>query len=222
MAILLNDGTEWPVNTAYNGDCLDFMRRLPDKCIDLVLTDPPYGIMKKGKNLIENKSDTKDFNVKWDDEIPEKNVFDEIFRISKHQIIWGCQYFTGHLPHFKGPIVWDKKNGASMYADGEMAFSSCSNSLRIIPHQWCGAFKDSERGETPIHPTQKPLYVFKWCLEKYAPENALVFDPFLGSFTTAVACHHYGLNWIGCEKDPDYFRDGSERYKREAEQGFLF
>ena len=223
--IELKNGNKWPLNTAYNGDCLDFMRLLPDKCIDLVLTDPPYGIGESGKKRENNKSDKwnaptkKEHNLKdWDNKV---NLvwFDEIFRISKHQIIWGGNYFVEKLPASMGWIFWDKKNGNSDFSDGELAFTSFDCGLRKFEYLWNGFQK--ERPEDRFHPTQKPLKLFKWCLEKYAPENAVVFDPFLGSFTTAVACHSHGLSWTGCEQDEDYFKAGMDRYETECLQGLL-
>lgn len=213
-SIKLLDGTEWPLNTAYLGDCLSFMGNLPDKCIDLVLTDPPYGIKRFKKGSLRFASDVKHKDgLKWDKK-PDQIIFDEIFRISKYQIIWGSNNFT--LPQSEYFIVWDKQQTVENFASAELAYTNIKKPAQIFHH---GIHK--EMSKEKIHPTMKPLKLIKWCLEKYAPENALVFDPFLGSFTTAVACHHYGLNWIGCEKDADYFKAGAERYKKESEQTFL-
>ncbi len=212
--IELKNGNWWNLNEAYQGDCLDFMRELPDKCIDLVLTDPPYGI---GAGKEKEHNGWKDYGQKkWDAEIPQKKVFDEIFRISKNQIIWGGNYFTDYLSGSQGWIVWNKGQRNFSLADGELAYTSFDKALRIFDYARASALKDGK-----IHPTQKPLKLFKWCLEKYAPEDAIVFDPFLGSFTTAVACHSHGLNWIGCEKDEDYFNAGMERYETECLQELL-
>lgn len=219
-SIKLKDGTDWELNTAFHGDCLDFMKNLPNKCIDLVLTDPPYGIGISGQteNKKGKKSDRKGFEHKgWDSEIPKKEIFEEIFRVSKNQIIWGGNYFVEHLSKgHKGWIYWSKGQDGLTMSDGELAYTSFDLPLRCYTLNRVQLLKDGT-----IHPTQKPVRLFKWCLEKYAPENALIFDPFLGSFTTAVACHHYGLNWLGCEKDNDYFKTGMELYKRESEQAFL-
>ncbi len=210
--IELKNGKKWNLNEAYNGDCLEFMSELPDKCIDLVLTDPPYGIgvnMNAGKRKNEVKK-YKDKN--WDSKIPDRIIFDEIFRISKHQIIWGGDYFNLDMKY----IIWNKMiSGDVGFSKYEYASNSFDSEYEIkIRAQNTEPF-------TRIHPTQKPLKLFKWCLEKYAPENAIVFDPFLGSFTTAVACHSHGLNWIGCEKDEDYFKSGMDRYETECLQGLL-
>lgn len=214
--IKLLDGTEWKLNTAYNGDCLDFMRLLPDKCIDLVLTDPPYGINVDhniGRRKCNKASEYK--KVEWDSEIPHEDIFKEIIRISKNQIIWGGNYFTKYLETKKCWLFWDKmfSNDVSFSA-GELAWTSFDSPVKKF------IFNPPPKSDG-IHATQKPLKLFKWCLEKYAPENSIIFDPFLGSFTTAVACHHYGLKWLGCEKDEDYFKAGTKRYERETLQNFM-
>ena len=216
--MILKDGTEWPLNTAYNGDCLSFMKNLPDKCIDLVLTDPPYGIgadteQGLGDKRTGNRKKSKWVGGVWDNEIPNDKYFKEIFRVSKHQIIWGGNYFN--LQPNRCFLIWDKVQRIDQ-ADCELAWTSFNTSARIFTYARGNmqGFRNPDR----FHPTEKPLHLFKWCLEKYAPENAIVFDPFLGSFTTAVACHNYGLNWIGCEKDEDYFKAGLNRYNMEKEQ----
>jgi len=223
--IELKNGSRWPLNSAYNGDCLDFMRELPDKCIDLVLTDPNYGIGEDGKKnhsrsrlAKATRYDDKD----WDKKPVSKDILDEIFRISKHQIIFGANHFISKMPYDSSSwIVWDKDNSGD-FADCELAWTSHKRAVRKFKHRWNGMLQENMKNkEQRIHPTQKPLKLFKWCLEKYAPENAIVFDPFLGSFTTAVACHHHGLNWIGCEKDPDYFKAGMNRYENETKQQFF-
>lgn len=215
--ITLKSGKEIELNQAFNMDCFEFMKELPDKCIDLVLTDPPYGIGISGQkeNKRGKKSDRKFHEEKeWDNTIPSKEIFEQIFRISKNQIIWGGNYFVKHLSEgHKGWIYWNKGQDGLTMSDGELAYSSFDYPLRSYVLNRVHLMKDGT-----IHPTQKPLKLFKWCLEKYAPENAIVFDPFLGSFTTAVACHHYKLNWLGCEKDPDYFKSGYARYEQETKQ----
>ena len=214
--IELKNGKKWNLNEAYNGDCLDFMRLLPDKCIDLVLTDPPYGINMDGGNV--GYKGFNDFEKKdWDKSAPEQDIFDEMFRVSKHQIIFGGNYFN--LPPSRCWLIWDKGAGFKnrTFAEAELAWTSMDENVRIFKHDPLA--RGDYRGKQ--HPTQKPLKLFKWCLEKHAPKNAIVFDPFLGSFTTAVACHSHGLNWIGAEKDPDYFKAGMERYETECLQNLM-
>ena len=217
-SITLKDGTEWPLNTAYNGDCLGFMQNLPDKCIDLVLTDPPYGIGANKMTLGNGKEKVFRGSDDWDANIPDRNVFEEIFRISKNQIIWGGNYFVEYLKPSMGWIFWDKGTGGNDFSDGELAYTSFDQALKKYFVSWVGQNAKEKNQERRIHPTQKSLKLFKWCLEKYAPDNAIIFDPFLGSFTTALACHNYGLNWLGCEKDEDYFKAGLNRYNLAKQQ----
>ena len=221
----LKNGTNWPLNTAYNGDCLEFMQNLPDKCIDLCLTDPPYGIGEDGeKNHSRSKiAKSKEYESKsWDSDIPHEDIFKEIFRISKHQIIWGGNYFIDYLSNTSSMIVWDKDNGENDFADCELAWTSHRKAVRKIKHAWHGMIQENMKNkEVRIHPTQKPLKLFKWCLEKYSKPGDIIFDPFLGSFTTAVACNSHGLNWLGCEKDEDYFKAGQERYETECLQNLM-
>ena len=137
------------LNNLYNMDCMEGMKQFPDKYFELAIVDPPYGINVANNTtgtVIRNKSDKDIFTIKeWDKEIPNQEYFNELTRVSKEQIIWGGNYFLDILGYCKAPIIWDKLNGASMYADGEMAWTSkgLPRNLRIWKHQWCGAFKDS-------------------------------------------------------------------------------
>ncbi|MCP4354036.1 MAG: site-specific DNA-methyltransferase [Proteobacteria bacterium] len=210
----LNNGKEIELNQAFNMDCLEFMKELPDKCIDLVLTDPPYGIKRfqKGFGASRFKSDSranKD-GLKWDIK-PEKELFNEIFRVSKYQIIWGSNNFS--LPESEYFIVWDKKQTVKNFASAELAYTNIKQPAQIYTY---GIHKHNTTNK--IHPTQKPKDLFVWCLKNYLKDGNIIFDPFLGSFTTSIACNEMGLNWLGCEKDPDYFKSGYERYNQETKQ----
>lgn len=236
--ITLKSGKEIELNQAFNMDCLDFMKELPDKCIDLVLTDPPYGIGEDGKkNHSRGSASNSDkwkgsknstcagipstiFKPKeWDNQIPSKEIFDEIFRISKNQIIWGGNYFIEHLNNTSSMIVWDKNNGTTDFADCELAWTSHKKAVRLFKYTWNGMLQGNMKNrEKRIHPTQKPLNLFRWCIDKYSEENQIIFDPFLGSFTTAIASENCRNLWLGCEKDPDYFKSGYHRYEQETKQ----
>ena len=206
-------------------DCMEYMKTVPDKYYQLSIVDPPYGINLVGKNVIKNKSDPdKTFNTEWDKSIPDKEYFTELMRVSTNQIIWGGNYFLDYLGYCKAPIIWDKLNGKSMYADGEMAWTSrgLPRNLRIWKHQWCGAFKDSERGLDKIHPTQKPVALYKWLLQNYAKPNDKIFDSHVGSGSSRIACYDMGFDFMGCELDADYWKAQEERYKQHTMQGDLF
>jgi site-specific DNA-methyltransferase (adenine-specific) len=205
------------------------MRETPDNHFDLAIVDPPYGIGVDGKNLIANPSDAANKTMlardhKWDDSPPPPEYFHELRRVAKEQIVWGGNYFLDHLGYCKAPIVWDKLNGASMYTDGEMAWTSkgLPKNLKIWRHQWCGAFKDSERGVKRQHPTQKPVALYKWILSKYAEPGQRILDTHMGSGSIAIACHYFGAHLTATEIDEDYFKAACERIERETRQMDLF
>jgi site-specific DNA-methyltransferase (adenine-specific) len=201
------------------------MARYPDKYFNLALVDPPYGIELKGVNVIKNKRDSDNvFETGWDNAIPDVSYFNELIRVSKNQIIWGGNYFLDILGYCKAPIIWDKLNGNSMYADGEMAWTSkdLPKNLAIFRHQWCGAFKDSERGNIKIHPTQKPVALYKWLLSRYAHPGDKILDTHLGSGSIAIACHDLGYDLTACELDADYYTAAMSRLKNHMAQASLF
>lgn len=204
-------------NNIHLGDCLDLMRSLPDKSIDLVLTDPPYGIGMdggdvgyKGFNNFEKKQ--------WDNETPTEEYFDEIFRVSKNQIIWGGNYF-GFNPS-RCWLIWDKGEGFynRTYAEAELAWTGFDANVKIFKHDPLarGDYKGKQ------HPTQKPLKLFQWCLERYSQPNDLILDPFSGSGTTAIAAHNLGRRFICIEKDEDYHAASVQRLKDTKAQLRLF
>lgn len=209
------------INKIINADCLDILKQLPDKCIDLVLTDPPYGIgMDKNMGLSK-----KYVEKNWDKEIPSKKIFDEIFRVSKNQIIFGGNYFKDYLPNASW-LLWDKRCGIipeRTYADGELAFVSYKEPLRIFRFVWDGMLQENmKEKEIRFHPTQKPVKLFEMILNKYSNENDLVLDCFSGSGTTAVACHNLKRRFICIEKDPEYWKASCERLEQAQRQQMLF
>jgi site-specific DNA-methyltransferase (adenine-specific) len=203
----------------FNGDCLNIMRDLKDKEIDLVLTDPPYGIGFDHK--IREKSEKK-----WDSSIPNDKCFLELIRVSKNQIIWGANYFPILWKNgCRGFIFWNKDINFEKYSAGEMAFSSFNTPAKYFYYAWNG-LADGIRGrnkkEKTIHPTQKPIPLMSWCLNNYSQENDLIFDGFLGSGTTAIACIRTKRRLIGCELDNEYFDKMCKRIEEELRQGNLF
>ena len=192
-------------NKIINADCLDILKQLPDKCVDLVLTDPPYGIdyggqLIKGEEFkfVTNKHGWRNFgNNEWDKERPSEEIFKQILRVSKNQIIWGGNYFADLLPASQGWLVWNKGQRDFSLADGELAWTSFDRALRIFDYSRAKALQDGK-----IHPTQKPLQLMQWCLEdKRSQEGDLVLDCFSGSGTTALACHNLKRWFICIEKD---------------------
>lgn len=214
------------INKIHLGDCMDYMRDMPDNSIDLVLTDPPYGIGESSNN---NKSrgeiaKAKDYGCKnWDNEAPSKELFNEIIRISKHQIIFGANHFIDRVPYPSSSwIVWDKVNYENDFADCELAWTNHKSAVRMFKFQWNGMLQgDMKNKEERIHPTQKPRQLFISILEKYYKEG-IVLDCFSGSGTTALACHDLGLDFICIEKDKDYYEASVKRLEEHKRQGRLF
>jgi site-specific DNA-methyltransferase (adenine-specific) len=207
------------IDTIINGDCLVEMKQFPDKCFDLCLTDPPYGIGEAaGKNQSrggrtgfdgKKKSARKmvaatDYgNSSWDDAPPSPEVFAEIFRVSKNQIIFGGNFFG--LPASPCWPVWDKDNGNNDFADCELAWTSFKSAVRKFKHRWNGMLQeDMKHKEKRYHPTQKPVKLFMSILEKYSEPGDLILDPFLGSGTTAIACQKTGRHYLGIEQNSEY------------------
>ena len=209
----------------HNTDCVDVMREIGDKEIDLVLTDPPYGInygaQLKGKGNGVGGADKhgwKDYGCPdWDIAPPDSKIFEELKRISKNQIIWGGNYFSNYLPPSQCWFIWDKGQRDFSLADGEMAWTSFDKAMRIFTYARCRALQDGK-----IHPTQKPVALINWCLLNNSKENDLIFDGFLGSGTTAISCIRTKRRFIGCELDKEYFEKACERIETELRQGVLF
>lgn len=212
------------LNRIINDDCFNVMKKIPDKYFDLCLTDPPYGIDYGGQlkghgdgNGGRNKYGWKDWNApEWDKERPEKEVFEQIMRVSKNQIIWGGNYFADYMPPSQGWLVWNKGQRNFSIADGELAWTSFDKALRIFDYSRGEALKDGK-----IHPTQKPVALFSWVLEMFSKEGDKVFDPFSGSGTTAIACHRGKRQFLCVEKDEVYFQKSVERLEEERKQMIL-
>lgn len=203
-------------------DCMDILKQLPDKCVDLVLTDPPYGIKEScGKNKSRTKlAIAKDYgNKDWDNTIPPKEVFDEIIRVGKHAIIFGGNYFVENLTNSSCWLVWDKHNGENDFADCELAWTNFKRAVRKYDWTWAGMLQENmKEKEIRIHPTQKPVGLFMKILQDYSNENDLVLDCFSGSGTTAVACHNLHRRFICIERDKEYCEASIKRLEEARKQ----
>jgi site-specific DNA-methyltransferase (adenine-specific) len=215
--------------TITNEDNLEMMKRYPDNHFHLAIIDPPYGIQNSKSFPVLGKLSIDSVRIRqcsksqvWDVEPPSQEFFDELFRVSKHQIIWGMQYFADKLPAFSSLIIWDKQNGDTLFADGEAAYCSIKGTLRIWKHLWCGAAKESERGAKVIHINQKPVQLYKWLLAKYAKPGQRILDTHLGSGSIAIACHDMGFDLTACEIDKEYFESATTRLRLHQEQKTLF
>jgi site-specific DNA-methyltransferase (adenine-specific) len=202
---------------------------MDDKSIDLVITDPPYGnVLKKSgwihqPNIQQGLAKTKDYTgvdfELWDIVIT-KEYINEIFRISKNQIIFGGNYFD--LPPSPCWIVWDKDNGDNDFADCELAWTSFTSAVRKFKYRWNGFLvQDPTHKEERVHPTQKPVKLFEWIIKNYAKEGDTICDPFFGSGSCLVAAVRMGHPFIGFEKEQSYFDAANIRIKKAQDQGKL-
>ena len=222
------------LNQVFNCDCMDYMRTLPDKYFDLAIVDPPYGInapkmaMGSGfsggkynskkrlnggsgklKNRVLNQSDCS-----WDENPPNEEYFKELFRVSKNQIIWGGNYFR--LTPTRCIVVWDKMQPWENFSQVEIAWTSFDKPAKLFRMMNGGA-----NVEKKIHPTQKPVALYKYLLSHFANKGDKIFDSHLGSGSSRIAAYEYGFEFIGCEKNKAYFVAEEERFKIFTAQGLL-
>ena len=215
-------------------DNMKLMARYPDNYFDLAIVDPPYGInMSKtvGIGIGKEKgfSRKKEYKTKnWDKEIPSKEYFKELFRVSKNQIIWGANYFTKELPILKNYIFWYKKGMSKdeLFNEGEMAFTSSGRTVMV--DIWWNGVGVINSGERKIHPTQKPVQLYKWILKNYAQDGFKIIDTHLGSGSHAIAIEEMNrfekmnLTLTACEIDKEYFNDTKQRIINHVAQQSLF
>ena len=192
--------------TYTNEDCMVGMARYPDKHFDLAIVDPPYGI----KDLIVNGGEKgRRLNVAKGlakfDFVPPKEYFEELYRVSKNQIIWGGNYFVEHLTHSRGWIVWDKNFPPNFtFAKAELAYTSFNTNLEMFR---LSAWLEKH----DYHPTQKPVALYKWLLKNYAKQGDLILDTHVGSASSLIACHDMGFDAVGFELDADYYKASKQR-----------
>lgn len=210
-----------------NCDCMEYMAGLSDKVFDLAIIDPPYGIgagdVKRGGQQHGNAlAPSKAYEKKeWDSMPPPQEYFDELFRVSKNQIIWGGNYYS--LPVSSAWVFWDKVTGNNGYADGELAWTSFGSALRMFRYEWHGMLQGNMKNkESRIHPTQKPVALYKWLLSRYAKPGDRILDTHGGSGSICIACHDLGYDLTWMEFDKDYYEAACKRYKDHAAQTVLF
>mgnify|MGYP003132134086 CR=1 FL=1 len=201
----------------HNMDCMELMKRYPDNYFDLSIVDPPYGIEesggvsggetlhKKGRRFSRKEL------LRWDKK-PNKKYFDELARVSKNRIIWGGNYFN--LPPTRCVIVWDKVQPWETFSKVEIAWTSFAGPANL--------FKFDNRTGGKIHPTQKPIALYKWLLDNYAKQGDKILDTHLGSGSSAIAAYQLGYDFVGCELDKDYFQAMEKRVKQAMKQTNLF
>lgn len=212
-------------------DCMEYMKGLPDKAFELAIVDPPYGINadveqnKAAQSRIKANGKSKAGRgwklyktTEWDNCAPNKEYFSELTRVSVNQIIWGGNYMTDNLFPSMGWIVWDKGQKEFSLADGELAWTSFNRALRIFLYQRGKALSEGDR----IHPTQKPIALYRWLLHNYAKPGDKILDTHLGSGSSAIAAHQMGFDFVGCELDKDYYEAACKRFKEQTAQLDIF
>jgi len=209
-----------PFSEVFNEDCIQVMKRYPDKLFDLAVVDPPYGIGANKMQLGNAKDKVYRGENDWDKQTPTAEYWQELFRVSKNQIVWGGNYYE--LKPTNCWLIWDKNNGESDFADGEMAWTSFDKPMRIKKIHWCGSASKWEDTNGKIHPTQKPVKLYDWVFNEFAKEGDLILDTHLGSASSRISANKAKLRFIGCEIDTKYFNDGEARFKRFIAQLRLF
>ena len=201
------------------GDCREILPTLGK--VDAVVTDPPYGIGESSAKVASRGklATPKDYgSFDWDKEPPPAWVIQMLRDISRHQIIFGGNYYD--LPPSSCWLVWDKKNGSNDFADCELAWTNMPKAVRRIEWLWNGMIRKGS--DVREHPTQKPVGVMSWALDQLPQDAQLICDPFMGSGTTAIACVQMGRRFIGIEQDPEYFQSAVERIRAATAQGDMF
>lgn len=215
------------------------MKEFPDKYFDLAIVDPPYGRKEHGgrnrSGYVRQKNGSKIFvkdgqygNRNWDNEPPSEDYFNELMRVSKNQIIFGCNYFD--YPLIGGRIVWDKCNEGSDQSDAEIAYCSMNNRVDIFRYMWRGMFQgksitegttqqgNKRLNEKRIHPTQKPVALYEWLLSRYAKPNDIILDTHVGSASSLIACYNTNHKFVGFELDEYYYKVSKQRLNTEMAQ----
>lgn len=217
------------LNCFYNMDCMEGMKQFPDGYFDLAIVDPPYGDVKAGGYMNGKsaggvaKHPKYNYSI-WSQKKPDPEYFTELFRVSKNQIIWGGNYFAAEICRDSTCwIVWDKVNGATKWADCELAWTSFNRAVRLFRFMWNGMLQGKsisegqtmqgkkEFNEVRIHPTQKPIALYKWLLQNFGNPGDKILDTHVGSASSLIACYEAGFNYIGFELDQDYFKAATER-----------
>lgn len=217
-----------------NIDCMEYMRTQKDNAFDLAIVDPPYfeGPNKKGyygkgfSNLGVERARHYSNLESWS--VPEAEYFKELKRVSINQIIWGANHFSGVFDSSSSCwVVWDKDNGASSFADAELAYTSFNTAVRIYKYLWNGMHQGQMGGshkhkEKRIHPTQKPINLYLWLLATFSKPGDRVLDTHLGSASSAVAAHYFGCDFVGTEIDTEMFKASESRYRKDTAQEDAF
>lgn len=207
-----------------NMDCMEYMATQPANTFDLAIVDPPYGGndaigMKDCKDKTKQAATRTDYKL-FENIAPATEYFSELMRVSKNQIIWGCNFYKD-VDLTGGRIVWDKLGTA--FGRAELAYYSNSKSVQIYQYEWNGMIQgDMKNKEHRIHPTQKPVKLYDWLLSNYSDPSHKILDTHLGSGSSAIAAHYFGCDFVGCEIDKDYYEAAKARLDSETRQTAMF
>lgn len=223
------------MSTVYLMDCIEGMKRYPDKFFDLAVVDPPYGIGASADSRVggsytvnmggvKKKVAAKQYTPKdWDFEKPTTEYWNELKRVSKNQIVWGGNYFVENLKDSACWLVWNKRNGENNNADCELAWTSFKTAVRMFDWKWNGMLQQNMKNkEERIHPTQKPVALYDWIFMNYAKDGDKILDTHLGSGSSRIAAHRAGLDFVGFEIDREYYTSSNKRFTNYVAQGVLF
>lgn len=225
------------LNRFYNMDCMEGMKLVPDKYFDLAIVDPPYfeGPNKRkyyGRTINKLNIKRREYPVIEDWGIPDERYFKELLRVSKNQIVWGINHFDYYLG--PGRIVWDKVNGESTFSDCETAYCSSHNKIKLFRYMWNGMMQgksiseghvaqgNKAKNEIRIHPTQKPVNLYKWILQNYASQGDKILDTHVGSASSLIACHEMGFEFMGFELGKEMYELASKRLSEVKAQVSMF
>jgi len=205
---------------AFLMDCMEGMKNTPDNYYDLAVVDPPYGIGVNKMTLGNGKKKIYRGQSDWDNTIPTQEYWEQLFRVSKNQVVWGGNYMTEFLKPTGAWLFWDKGTGENDFADGELAWTSYKGALRKITKSWVGA--NAKDGFERIHPTQKPVALYDWIFNRYATPGMKILDTHLGSGSSRIAAYKAKLDFTGYEIDAEYFEAQEKRFQIFIAQGTLF
>jgi site-specific DNA-methyltransferase (adenine-specific) len=201
-----------------NIDCMEYMANQPDESFDLAIVDPPYGIETRGNAQDRFRGGMQLETV--NDNKPSGEYFDELFRVSKSQIIWGYNHLSDMLPKCREFIFWYKHQPVVTFSDGELAWTSFQKTAKCFDMPFHEANLQNKGNK--VHPTQKPRKLYDWILKNYATPDMRILDTHAGSMSSAIAAHYFGCDFVGCEIDKDYYDAAMERFDRETAQKAMF
>ena len=210
-----------PSSVVYNEDCVEALKRFPDKYFDLAIVDPPYSETFNTDACADNKGKKGSYKLDTlNNHLPTEEYWNELFRVSKNQIVWGANWYGKYFG--VGGLVWFKDNTGN-YSPCEYAYQSINNHIHHYQYRWNGMLQQNMKDkETRIHPTQKPVALYDWILQKFAKHGDLILDTHLGSGSSRIAAHKGGFNFIGYEISKDYYEAQEKRFNDFVSQLRLF